>query len=418
MADSSKESADSRRNFLKIGAGVVVGAVVAGAGVAAYESSVIGSNNSSSSSTVASLSGQLSDTQNALNSATAQISTLSSQLGSTQAALGNAQSSLSAANSQNANLSSQLTATQNSLSTANAQNSSLTQQLTSTQNSLSSASGQISTLQNQVTSANGQISTLKNQLTTANSQVSSLTTETTNLMSVSDALTTLGAQEAACLEAAIQTIIPTDSTGPGGQTAGVLFFLDKQLAGEYGKAGNMYMQAPYVLPNQTGPITVDGVTYSAGTMSGNLSTGYGYQYSMNFRTFWRFSVLGLEAYANSAYGGAFETLSAASQAACLTDLANGKPAASSFYDINPADFFLELFFMTWCGFLMDPMYGGNRQLIGWNYTGFNGTNTGDFYGEGLTTKELMVASTPTKLQPASLGQFQAAAGYTAGAGGD
>jgi len=57
-------------------------------------------------------------------------------------------------------------------------------------------------------------------------------------------------------------------------------------------------------------------------------------------------------------------------------------------------------------------------MVGWTYTGFNGVNTGDFYGEGHTTMQLMVASTPTILKPVSLAQFQAAAGYTAGAGGD
>jgi hypothetical protein len=40
------------------------------------------------------------------------------------------------------------------------------------------------------------------------------------------------------------------------------------------------------------------------------------------------------------------------------------------------------------------------------YLGYNGVNNGDFYGEGMTSKQLMVATTPTRLKPASLGQFQ------------
>jgi hypothetical protein len=55
---------------------------------------------------------------------------------------------------------------------------------------------------------------------------------------------------------------------------------------------------------------------------------------------------------------------------------------------------------------MDPLYGGNRGMVGWTYTGFNGVNQGNFYGEGHTVQELMVATTPTRLQPASLAQFQ------------
>jgi hypothetical protein len=88
----------------------------------------------------------------------------------------------------------------------------------------------------------------------------------------------------------------------------------------------------------------------------------------------------------------------------LTDLANNKP--TSFNSIVPADFFWELFFMVWCGFLMDPMLGGNRGMVGWDLLGFNGVNFGNSYGEGLTSQQLMLATTPTKLQPASLAQLQ------------
>jgi hypothetical protein len=58
------------------------------------------------------------------------------------------------------------------------------------------------------------------------------------------------------------------------------------------------------------------------------------------------------------------------------------------------------------------MYGGNRGMVGWIHTAFNGLNTGNFYGEGLKTTDLMVASKPTRLKPASLEQFQAKLGIT------
>jgi peptidoglycan hydrolase CwlO-like protein len=380
MADSSQTSAQpkpaDRRTFLKIGAGVVAGAAIASVVEISYYSSVIDGNNSTSSTSMASLQNQLSSTQDQLSSTAAQ---------------------LTAAQGQVSSLNNQLTSTQAQLSSANSQLSGVSSQLSSTQQALTSANGQITSLSGQVTSANGQISSLQ-----------------TALSGTSDALATLGSQEAAAIEAAIETLIPTDSNGPGGKEAGALFFIDRQLAGEYGKTGNMYTPGPYVLPGSKGPITVGGITYTGGTMGGPLSAGYGYQYSMNFRTFWRYGVLALESYSTSAYGGAFETLSPTVRAQVLTDLANNKP--TSFNSIIPADFFSELFFMCWCGYLMDPMHGGNRGMVGWSLVGFNGTNTGNFYGEGNSVKDLMVATTPTKLQPANLAQFQAASGYTAGAG--
>jgi hypothetical protein len=62
--------------------------------------------------------------------------------------------------------------------------------------------------------------------------------------------------------------------------------------------------------------------------------------------------------------------------------------------------------MVWNGFWVDPVYGGNKNMVGWAYVGFYGTNTGNFYGEGYNSKQLMVATTPITLMPASLGQLQ------------
>jgi hypothetical protein len=74
--------------------------------------------------------------------------------------------------------------------------------------------------------------------------------------------------------------------------------------------------------------------------------------------------------------------------------------------VLPSDFAYELFFMVWNGFWVDPVYGGNKGMVGWSYVGFHGTNLGNFYNEGYTSKQLMVATTPITLKPASLGQYQ------------
>jgi gluconate 2-dehydrogenase gamma chain len=129
-----------------------------------------------------------------------------------------------------------------------------------------------------------------------------------------------------------------------------------------------------------------------------------YQYHNNFREFFRYGLAAFETYCNTAYGGNYESLSSSQQVQALTDLSNNKP--TNFNNILPSDFFYELFVMVWSGYFMDPLYGGNKGMAAWVFSAFNGTNQGNFYGESLTTKELMVASTPTRLMPASLGQFQ------------
>ncbi len=60
--------------------------------------------------------------------------------------------------------------------------------------------------------------------------------------------------------------------------------------------------------------------------------------------------------------------------------------------------------MVVAGFWSDPLYGGNQGMVGWQLLAFNGNYWGDDIGLGA--KKLMVAGTPTRLKPMSLGQLQ------------
>jgi gluconate 2-dehydrogenase gamma chain len=258
-----------------------------------------------------------------------------------------------------------------------------------------------------------QNSSLQTQLNGANTQIANLQTRVNNVVG----FVSLSITEHSLLEAIVETIIPSDSNGPGAREAGVIYFIDRQLAGDYGQSANMFMDGPFVLPGQTGSFNVNGrdiynlssltpvsLPYT-GTPSPRVGAGTNYQYPLNLREFWRVGLVALQAYANSsAYGGNFESLSSANQLQLLLDLWANKP--TSFGNIKASDFAYELTFMTWAGFLMDPIYGGNQNMVGWTYTGYNGVNFGNFYGEGLDQRNLMVATSPTRLKPASLAQYQ------------
>ncbi|MGA2663912.1 MAG: gluconate 2-dehydrogenase subunit 3 family protein [Nitrososphaerales archaeon] len=266
------------------------------------------------------------------------------------------------------------------------------------------ASGVITSLKNQynsvVIAANGQITSLQSQISSLNGQIADLQAS----LDTTRGFITLSVTEQSLVEAIGEALIPSDSSGPGFQEAGGVYFIDRQLATDYGKSADMYMRGPFVMPNTAGPITVDGVTYAGGTMPVTIVSGMQYQYRMELREFWRYGLQAFETYCNSAYGGNFETLTPLDRIKALTDLYNNTP--TSFNGIIPVDFFNEVFTLVWSGFLMDPLYGGNKGMVGWTYTGFNGVNTGDFYGEGQTDQQLMVATTATRLQPASLAQYQ------------
>ena len=185
--------------------------------------------------------------------------------------------------------------------------------------------------------------------------------------------------EQAEVESIVETIIPTDQNGPGAKEAGVIFFIDHQLASDYGNNARMYMKGPFVTAGQMGQITVGGITYSGGTAA-QIYSGPEYQYNMSLREFWRTGLLALETYTNSAYGNNFENLTVAQRTQVLTDLYNNKP--TSFNNIVPIDFFNELMFMTWSGFVMDPVYGGNAAKSDGNSQALQAPTMGDSFKEG------------------------------------
>lgn len=134
--------------------------------------------------------------------------------------------------------------------------------------------------------------------------------------------------EALIVSAACSRIFPTDSTGPGANEAGVTIYIDRQLAGPYGRDRYRYTQGPF----------------EAGTPE------QGYQGAANPRQIYRESL------------------------AQLKDLPGLPPAEQdeSLRAIEKTPFFLLLRQHTLEGMFCDPMHGGNRDLTGWRLIGFPG----------------------------------------------
>ncbi len=228
---------------------------------------------------------------------------------------------------------------------------------------------------------------------------------------------TLNKNERVIVEALAETIIPTDSSGPGAKEAGVIYFIDHMLAGNYGKGGNMYLQGPFVHP-QSSSLTVTGavyptttkstITYSGGTITPRQQAGTAYQYAFNPREFWRRGLVFLDNYCTASKGKNFESLSSTDRITVLQELFDNSSSnttlQSAFQGPNAAEFFNEVYDMVVAGFWTDPMYGGNQGMVGWQLIAFNANYWGDDIGLGA--KKLMTAGTPTRLKPKSLGQLQ------------
>jgi gluconate 2-dehydrogenase gamma chain len=150
------------------------------------------------------------------------------------------------------------------------------------------------------------------------------------------------------IEAATARLIPSDGDGMGAKEAAVSVFIDRQLAGAYGRADTWYMQGPW--------------------QKGIEQQGYQLKYSP--AELYRIAIRNIDAYCQRSYGNKnFADLSPGDQDQVLHGLEHGDIELA---DVSSKTFFTVLWKNTQEGFLSDPMYGGNRNFVGWKLIGFPG----------------------------------------------
>jgi gluconate 2-dehydrogenase gamma chain len=154
------------------------------------------------------------------------------------------------------------------------------------------------------------------------------------------------AEERAFIDAAVARFIPADELGPGAKEAGVTTFIDRQLAGAFGQAQTWYMQGPW----------------REGTAT------QGFQSRLTPAQMYRAAIKTIDAHCRQAFGNkAFAELPADDQDKVLTSLESGET------DLQGVKGFFEIFLQnTVEGFFSDPIYGGNRDMVGWKLIGFPG----------------------------------------------
>ena len=153
--------------------------------------------------------------------------------------------------------------------------------------------------------------------------------------------------EVAFVDAAVARLIPADELGPGAKEAGVAFFIDRQLFGGWGTMARMYRQGPH--PEGT--------------------PQQGYQSPLTPQEVYRAAIRDVEAYCAKTHGKAFAQLATAQQDEVLRGLDTGKIELET---VRPQFFFNMLLQSTIEGFFSDPIYGGNRDKVGWKLVGFPG----------------------------------------------
>jgi gluconate 2-dehydrogenase gamma chain len=136
------------------------------------------------------------------------------------------------------------------------------------------------------------------------------------------------AEEARTVQAACARIFPSDETGPGATEAGVVIYIDRQLAGPYGRDKYRYTRAPFV----------------------ESVPEHGYQGKATPQEIYREGLKPLEGLADLPPAGQDARLRA----------------------IETTALFRMLRQHTIEGMFSDPLHGGNAGLIGWQLIGYPG----------------------------------------------
>jgi gluconate 2-dehydrogenase gamma chain len=183
----------------------------------------------------------------------------------------------------------------------------------------------------------------------------------------------LNLDEAAFVEALVDHMVPADELTPKGTDLGINIYIDRALAGAWGKGDRLYMQGPWKpgVPSQ------------------------GYQLPLTPAQLYRAGIEAINAHCRKAYGKSFDGLSEQQREEVLVGLSTGKIAFES--GLPARVFWTTLYQTVMEGMFSDPIYGGNRDKAGWRLIGFPGAiavhreNVEKFRDKPFPTNPLSIA---------------------------
>ncbi|WP_202935134.1 gluconate 2-dehydrogenase subunit 3 family protein [Halorussus amylolyticus] len=173
-------------------------------------------------------------------------------------------------------------------------------------------------------------------------------------------------------------IYPSDENGPGAPEAGVVYFVDDQMNSAWGRGDRWYMDPPFAGKNPTPsfedePQTPEDRETEVSFAQEDPNDTQGWQYSVTPSTAWDQGIEAVEEYAQNEYGDPFVDLDGDQQDEIVQALQDGEVNTFEDKGIDAAAFFLLARQNTLEGMFADPMWGGNREMIGWRLKNFPGT---------------------------------------------
>lgn len=166
--------------------------------------------------------------------------------------------------------------------------------------------------------------------------------------SASATYTYLNTEEAAFIEALVDHMVPADEFSPKGTDLGLSVYIDRALAGGWGKGERLYMQGPWKLgvPSQ------------------------GYQLPLTPAELYRTGIAAANESCAKLYGKTLDKIDASQREEYLLNLQAGKVTFDN--GLPASTFFAMLYQNVMEGMFADPIYGGNRNKAGWKLIGYPG----------------------------------------------
>jgi gluconate 2-dehydrogenase gamma chain len=178
-------------------------------------------------------------------------------------------------------------------------------------------------------------------------------------------------EEARMVDAIASRLIPGDAQDPGAHEAEVVIYIDRKLAWSQnnGFAEPTYFKPPFakLYEGDTPPGPNDAKTVY---IKKSEIDRYGFQGSMPPQETYRKALPMVDKASQNKFGQKFLDLSSDQQDQLLEDMENGKTTGFS----EPPDsvFFSVIHDDAIEGMFADPVYGGNRDMVGWKLIGYPG----------------------------------------------
>ena len=157
----------------------------------------------------------------------------------------------------------------------------------------------------------------------------------------------LSTAEFAFVMAASARLIPSEGDGPGAIEARVPVFIDRQLAGDFGTAADLYMEGPF---------------------NPEADPNLGTQTPLAPADIYRQGIAAFDTWCMDTQGADFADLAKDKQDTALTALSKNEVKL----DPKLREFWGLLLQNTREGYFCDPQYGGNAGMESWVYIGFPG----------------------------------------------